>query len=140
MKSKLITTAQVVLYINGKPYANVSGFRWESATPPKVIYGLDSGEPYELAPATTRVTGIVQLYRQVGSGGLEGAGVIAPFESLPRSKYFSLSLVERSTDTQIFRADNCWAVSQSWDAPVKGRITGAISFEGLTWSNEAQSR
>ncbi len=140
MRSRLVTGAQVILYINGKPYAVVTGFKWDSITPPKAIYGLDCGEPLELAPTTTKITGQIGLLRQVGSGGIEGAGVVPHFPSLPRAKYFTLALVERSTDTQLFRADRCWAISQTWDVPSKGRMTGGLTFEAMDWNNESADR
>lgn len=139
-RSRLITTAQVVLYVNGNPHSQVTDFRWDSSTPPKAIYGLDSGEPYELAPGVTKVNGNIGLLRVLGDGGLEGLGAIPQLHELPRGKYFALALIERTSDTQIFRADRCWVVAQSWSVPTKGRITGSASFEALDWSNEAKQR
>lgn len=137
-RSILATSARVVLYANGRHYAQVTNFAWSAATPPKAIYGLDSGEPYELAPTITKVTGTMGLLRAVGDGGLEGAGVAPHLPDLPRGRYFSVTLVDRLTDVQIFRAERCWVVSQSWDVPSKGRITGSCVFEALDWNNEAQ--
>lgn len=135
-KSLIITGARVVAYINGQRFGRVTDFKFESATPRKPIYGLDSGEPYELAPQTTRITGSLGLYRTVGDGGIEGPGIVARFEDLPREKYFSLTLIERSSDKVIFRADNCAVMSQSWSVSIKGVMMGNFSFEALTWSNE----
>lgn len=137
--SRLLTGARVILYINGRPYAAVISFKWDSATPKKAIYGLDSGEPYELAPGQTKITGTITLLRTIGDGGAEGAGMVAEFSDVPREKYFTLALVERLTDTQIFRADQCSVTNQGWDIPSKGTVTGSLSFEALTWNNEAVS-
>lgn len=137
-RSRLLTSAQVLVYINGKPFAWATSFRWESATPRKAIYGLDSGEPYELAPTTTKVHGSVGLLRLSASGGLEGAGVVAQYHDIPREKYFTLTLVDRTTDTIIFTAGHCAVQSQSWDIPAKGRVTGSMTFEALDWNNEAK--
>jgi hypothetical protein len=139
-KSRLITAAKVVLYINGKPYALVTSFAWTSQTPKKAIYGLDSGEPYELAPGQTKCQGQIGLLRAVGEGGLEGIGVTPFFHDLPREKYFTLALVERGTDTQIFRADRCSIMSQAWNIPAKGMVTGTMTFEAMDWNNEAASK
>jgi hypothetical protein len=139
-RSSLLVSAQVTLYINGRPYALVTGFRWDSATPGKAIYGLDCGEPIEIMDTITKITGSVNLLRRIGDGGLEGAGIIPDFPSLPRGKYFSMSLIEQSTDTQIFRADRCRVMTQSWDVPAKGRVTGQMAFEALDWNNEAHSK
>lgn len=136
-KSRLLTSAQVVLYINGKPYAQVTSFRWDSHTPGRALHGLDSSEPYEFVPTVSRISGSIGLLRLIGDGGLEGAGITYHYGDLPRGKYFSLTLVERGSDTQIFRADRCWCQAQSWDVPSKGRATGQMTFEAIDWNNEA---
>jgi hypothetical protein len=135
-QSRIASTAKVVLYINGRAWAQATSFRWTCDTPTKEITGIDSSEPYELAPTRSKVTGQVALLRLVGDGGAEGAGAMVPFESLPQGKYFTLMLVDRSTDTQLFRADYCRASSQYWDVPQKGLITGSLSFEAISCSNE----
>lgn len=139
-QSRLTLSAGVTLYINGRPYAQVTDFRFDSATPKKAIMGLDSSEPYELAPTTSKITGSIGLVRIAGDGGLEGAGIIAHSSNAIRERYFTLALVEHRTNTQLFRADRCSATAQSWNSPSKGRITGSLNFEALDWSNEATSR
>lgn len=138
-RSRLTTAAQVILYINGKPYAQVTSFRWDAQTPSKAIFAVDSSSPYELAPTLARVQGSIGLLRVTGDGGLEGAGITTHAGNLPRNKYISLALIERGTDMQLFRADRCWVNSQSWDVPVKGRVTGQMAFEAIDWTNETAS-
>jgi hypothetical protein len=139
-RSRLLTAAKLVLYVNGKPYSLATHLRWDSGTPKKSIYALDSGEPYELAPTTTKVSGSIGLLRLIGDGGLEGAGITPNFESLVREKYFTMALIERSTNTEIFRANRCSVVNQSWDVPSKSIVTGTFVFEALDWNNESASR
>lgn len=134
---RLLLGPKTVLYINGHPYAAVAGVKFNSETPKKPLYAVDSGDPYELAPTTTKVTGTMALYRTVGDGGIEGAGMTVDFAYLPRERYFSMSLIDRSTDTQVFRADRCSVISQSWDIPSRGIVMGSVTFEALTWNNEA---
>lgn len=135
--SPILGGAKVILYINGLPYAAVTAFKWDSATPKKAIYGIDSADPYELAPTQNRITGMLMLLRIIGDGGAEGAGMVAQFPDVTLEKYFTLALVERSSDTQIFRADSCSVTSQSWDVPARGLVMGTLNFEALTWSNES---
>lgn len=134
--SRILVAAQIVVYVNGRAYAQVTSFRWNSMTPKKAIYGLDSGEPFELAPTTTKIGGEMGLLRLMGDGGLEGAGVTALFPDLPREKYFTMTLRDMASDTQIFRAENSTCISQAWDVPAKGMVTGRMSFEALDWDNE----
>jgi hypothetical protein len=135
-RARVITGAAVVCYINGQQFGRVFGFSFKSLTPRKAIYGLDSVDPHELAPTQSRVTGTLRLYRTVADGGAEGAGMAANFEDLPREKYFTVQLVDRGTDKVLFQAQFCSAVSQSWDIPIKGIVTGTLEFEAITWSNE----
>lgn len=138
-QSNLMVGAKVVMYINGKPFAKVTGFSWSSSTMRRPLYGIDSSQPYELVPTVTRVAGNVSLLRGIADGGLEGAGVTPNFAFLTREKYFSVTLVERTTDTVLFHATNCSATSQSWDVPARGYVTGQMQFEALTWNNEVTS-
>lgn len=135
--SRLLTAARVIAYVNGRPYAAVISVKFDSATPKKAAYGIDSGEPFELMPTTTKIGGTMMLLRTVGDGGPEGNGLVAEFSLVPREKYFTLALVDRLTDTLIFRADQCSVLNQSWDIPAKGLAMGSLSFEALTWNNEA---
>lgn len=137
--SPLIAAAAVTLYINGRPYAQVSSFRWDSDTPMREIYGIDSGEPYELAPTQSRISGNIGLYRLIGDGGIEGAGATVHYGELPRQKYFTLSLVLHKYDLQLFYAGRCSVVRQNWDVPAKGLITGAMSFKAIDWNNEVRA-
>lgn len=140
MIAKTLTTAGVRLFVNGGPYARVKSFGWGADTPRKAIQGLDIMEPLELAPTTSRVTCRMQLYRTLGDGGAEGAGLTTPLDSLPRERYFSIQLITRNTDTVIFEARYCSVVRQSWSAPEKGVITGELEIEAIDWSNEVRYR
>ena len=135
-RTAVVVSAGVKLYLNGKPYGNVTEFSWTSATPRRAIYGLDVTEPCELAPTTTRVAGNVEVIRTVGDGGAEGAGITATYPDLSAEKYFTLQLIERKSDTVIFEARYCSLVSQSWQAPLKGVVSGSLDFEALEWNNE----
>lgn len=138
-RSRLLPSAKVVLYLNGQAYAAVVAFKWGSATPRRAAYGIDSGQPYELIPLGTKIAGSMTLLRLIGDGGAEGAGITTQLENIPAEKYFSMALIERSTDTQIFRADRCSVTDQSWDVTSKAFVIGTVSWEALDWNNEAQS-
>lgn len=139
-KSHLITGAKVLLYVNGEPFGKVMRFAWSAETPRKSFYTIDSAEPAELGQTTTRISGSLGIYRIHADGGAEGSGIVAPFPDLTKERYFSIVLLERTTDTVIFRADNCSLLSQSWDVPVRGFVTGTLNFQALSWSNEVKSR
>ncbi len=139
MGSPLITSAQLLVYINGIPYAKVTNYSFSSETGKKPIRGIDSSEAYELAPTTNSVSGSLSILRLLGDDGLEGDGITTQFENQINQKYFSIMVVERRQNTVIFRADHCQVVSQQWDMPARGMVTGSFSFVGIRWQNDASN-
>lgn len=138
-RSQIVSSAKVKLYCNGRILGRVLEFRWESSTPKKAIRGIDQSEPFELAPTTTQCTGSLTLLRLSGDAGAEGAGLTVPFPELSREAYVSLTLVEHATDRVLFTADRCSITGQSWGAAVRGIMTGQVTFEAISWSNEIAS-
>jgi hypothetical protein len=139
MRSRVVVSARIILYINGKRIGRITGFQFSSATNRKPAYGLDSSTPYELIPMTTRITGAVDVIRTVGDGGIEGPGIVASNKDIIREKYFSIMLLDRATDKIIFQADQCSVLQQNWSVPLKGIVQGSFQFEALSWNNEVKS-
>lgn len=138
-RARTIVSAGVLLYVNNQPFGKVTGFKFSSDTPRDAIQGIDAVDPFELAPTVTRVKGSLELVRTIGDGGVEGAGLTTNFEALPQEKYFSIMLVERISDTVLFRADYCSVQSQSWEFRAKEMVHGSVEFEALSWSNEVRA-
>lgn len=138
MAAKSLTGAHIVCYINGKLYGRVSNFTWDSQTVHKQIYGLDSADPFELAAAQTKIGGNVSIYRLIGDGGAQGAGIVPKYEDMPRGRYFNVTLLDRSTDLIVFQAKYCVLQAESWSIPMRGIITGQLHFEAIEWSNEVR--
>jgi hypothetical protein len=134
-----IVGAGVAVRINGQVYGRCQNFHFSAATARHPIYGIDSLEPFELAPTVSRVAGSLSIVRTVGDAGAEGAGMSAPLDMLPREKYFALQLVERGSDLVIFDARYCSVASQNWNVE-RGAVIGTIEFEALDWNNEITSR
>lgn len=135
-KSKVLTSAKIVCYINGKACGYVTSFGWNSDTPMKNINGIDSLSPYELAPTSTNCTGNIGLVRTVRSGGIEALGMTAHSSVLAQARYVTITLIDRTTDSLLFRADFCAVTNQRWDVPEKGIVRGSVSFTALAWNNE----
>lgn len=136
-RARTIVAANVICYINNRPFGRVNHFSFSSSTPREPINAVDSIDPFELAVNSTKVSGSLGLVRTLYDGGAEGAGLTTNFERLPQEKYFSIMLVERLSDTVLFRADHCAVNQQSWTISAKNVVQGQVEFEGLTWSNEA---
>jgi hypothetical protein len=124
------------VYVNGAPFAEVSGISFTSQTPRKRIFGLDSPIAYELAPTTCAGSGSIELYRLSASGGLEGAGLTSHYVDLPREKYVSITVVDRKSGLVLFHANQCSIVSQAWQAAAKQIVRGSCQFEFIQWGNE----
>jgi hypothetical protein len=138
-RARVIPSAAVVVYVNGKQFGRVQAFNFRSLTPRKALYGIDSTDPYELAPTIGKITASMSVFRTVGDGGAEGGGMAATMEDLSKEKYFSVMLVDRGAqDSIIFQADYCSLSSQAWSIVSRGIITGSLEFEALTWSNDVK--
>jgi len=137
-KSRLLSSAKIVCNINGISVGRVKSFRWSSNTPKRKILGLDCATPFELAPTISEITGSLALWRTVLDGGVEGIGMAAQSSQMIRERYFTLTLVDRSTGAVVFRAQFCSVENQSWDIPERGLIQGVVNFSGLHWNNECR--
>jgi hypothetical protein len=132
----VMTGASVACYINGQLFAQVIGASWQSATPRKAIFAIDSPVAHEIAPTTVIVQGTLKLIRVIQDGGLEGQGIAARFPDIQSEKYCSIVLLETISDTVLFRSDRCAVEGQSWDVPIKGLVTGTMVFKAFDWTNE----
>ena len=137
-KSTLLTSPKIVAYINGRALGLVTSFRWSGDTPMKPANGLDNITPLELMPTNARCTGSMGLLRQSLDGGVEARGMTAHSSQVVRERYYTLTLIDRTTDTTIFRADFCMTTNQSWEVPERGFVKGQVNFEALSWSNECK--
>ena len=134
--SAVLVSGAVICYVNGIRCGKVTSFRWSSETPRKEIFCLDQNIPVEEAPTTARCSGSLGLIRLVHDGGLEGIGVIAHSSQVERERYFTIMIVDRISNSILFRADSCSATAQSWDIPSRGLVSGTLNFSCLSWSNE----
>jgi hypothetical protein len=138
MPSIVLSSAQVVLYVNGNPFGRVSRFSYSVDTPRRKIQTVDSVLPFELAQGVTNVSGSMGLYRTHMDGAVEGGGMISTLLELPREKYFTILLVDLVTQTAIFQADFCSVESQSWSFESKSLAAGSVTFSALSYNNEVR--
>lgn len=138
-RPKLVVAAKVLVYINGKLYGRCTAFAWTSTSPRKKIRTIDIQHPVELAATTTDVTWTMGVLRVIGDGGLQGSGVVASQADLSREKYFSLTLVERSSGFVLFSCDLNNVEAESWTLAAKDRMLGQVSGAGILWVNETSN-
>lgn len=139
MPSPALTGAHVILYINGKAVGRVVSFRWQRDITHRENVGIDELEPTELVVTGVRVRGTIGLVRTRKDGGAEGAGLTTPTPDLPREQYVSLMLIDRTTDTVLFRAPRVKATSDGWEAAPRQILYGNVSFQAIGASNDIQA-
>jgi hypothetical protein len=138
MINQLLVGAHLKVYVNGGPFGRTADFSWEESTPRRETAVVDYLPPWELEQGSVSVRASMTIYRMHMDGGIENAGLKAVWADLPREKYFSLLLIDRVTDTVVFRADRCSVEHQSWRA-TRGYVMGSVSIKALDWSNETQA-
>lgn len=134
--SRNIVSAQLLVFVNGHMFGEVTAFTFSSATPRDEIMGIDAIHGQELAPTGVKVSGNIAFLRRHTTGGIEGRGIVAPLDKIPEERYFSLLILNRRDKTVFFRADECAVQQQSFVAEARGRVTGSFAFSALHWVNE----
>lgn len=132
----VISGAHVECYVNGRLVGRVTSFQMNSSTPYKSARGIDVMHTLEKIVTTTDISFSLGLVRTMGDGGAQGAGITSAPEDISLMKYFTVLLKERRTDLPVFKADLCVCTAENWSVDAKGRMTGSVSCEGITWSNE----
>lgn len=136
-RSFVLTGAKLGIYVNGRRYALAMDFSWESDSPKKALHVVDQLEAFELTPGPVRVSGTMNVIRQSGDGGAEGAGIVAPLKDISKERYFSLTVIELDTDITIFSAQRCSLVRQAWQVGARGLLRGTLTWEAIEFINEA---
>ncbi len=137
--ANLVTTPHCVCYINNVPFARCCGLTFDVVTPRKELRGIDNLQAVEEIPIGASIKGTLQVYRMHRDGGVEAAGLVATMDSLTREKYFSLMVIDRSTDTVLMQVNNASVHNQSWSFVPKSFVIGTVTFTGLNYNNDAQS-
>jgi hypothetical protein len=137
--SSIICGPQVVVYINGKPFAQVSSIDYNISSPYRIITGIDTLLPLDTAPQSLSYTASMQVYMLRGRGGLEGEGLTATWEAATRGKYFSILVMDRVTSNIIFEGQKNRATGQQWHIATKSIVSGTVQFTGLFYGNNTVS-
>lgn len=136
--SNLVTSPYAVCYINSIPFARCCGLNYSILSPKKEIRGIDLLQPIELIPTSLSVYGTIQVYKLRVDGGAEAAGLIATWQKMTKEKYFSLMVLDRSTDSVLIQSNRCSVLDQNWSIQPKNFVTGTIKWSGIDYMNEAE--
>jgi hypothetical protein len=134
--TKALRGADIKVFINGRLYPWVVSARWSASYGRHAISGIDQSTPFELVSGACTVKGTFDILRIRASGGLQGAGIAAPERKILQEKYFSVTIVDRMTDTVILQIDQASVSDENWQTAAKSMLSGSFSFEGLAWVNE----
>ena len=137
--SSLIVTPNIVLYINGMPYAHVSEITPTITSPQKILRGVDYLPGIETAPMPVEYNVSAVLYRKKQSGGLEGEGFIPRWNKATRGKYFSAIIMDRITSEILFETQKNQIISQSWRFSPKMILMGQVNWIGLGYTNDSET-
>lgn len=137
--NSIICGPHTVVYINGKPFSQVSSLDYNIASPYRVITGIDTLLPLDTAPQSLSYTASMNVYMIRGRGGIEGEGMSATWEAATRGKCFSILVIDRMTQNILFEGRKNRATGQSWHLAAKSIVTGTVQFTGLFYSNNTVS-
>jgi len=136
----VIAANHVKCYINGVLLGYITGMpQWSIDTEYREAREIDSNLAKELMPGAFRVSGTFTVLRGRGTGGLEGAGIVALGQKMLLQKYLTLEITDFLTDQTIFRATQCQVTRQSWMVQPKQFIVGTFSWVGISFENESKS-
>jgi len=136
MRSKTLRGLDLVVYINGKPWAFADSLEWSIDYGGDPIYGVDVLTPFEIPTTRALVSGSLHFFRQHNTAGPEGAGMIPTQDDLPRERYFYLQVTDRQNGTPYLEIPRCKLRTQSGSARAKGIVEGVVTFVGQNWANE----
>lgn len=133
----ILTSARVLVYVNGRRFGRCTSFTWSSQTQHREVETVDLEFPVELATARAKLSWQMGVVRTTGDGGAQGAGMVPQQTALSREKYFTLQLVDRASGYTLFKCSMCVTNSEQWTIRAPGVVAGQVSGAGITWSNES---
>ena len=136
--SNLVASPHCVAYINSVALARCCGLSYDIASPRKPLHGIDVLQPVELVPTGLSFSGTLQIYKLKDDGGAEVIGLVPTWDKVTKGKYFSLMVLDRSTDGVIINIDKCEVLNQSWSIIPKSFVLGTITFSGFQYSSNAE--
>lgn len=135
-QSKSLKGPDIKVYVNGRLYTVVTSVRWIASYGRNPIMAIDQSIPAELASGPCTVKGTLDIVRLRNSGGLQGAGLVPDDFVILRERYFSLTIVDRLSDTVLLQVDEASVGEENWSVPSRGLISGSFTFEGIGWTND----
>lgn len=131
-----ITGSNIIVYINGIPFAQSTGFKYSVNYSRKNLMSIDSLLPVEITPGIITVTGSVGFIKIHYDGGIEGSNVVPTIENIPNEKYITISLVDLSNGLMIFHVNQAMVQNQALSMSPKSILSGTFAFSAIGYQNE----
>jgi hypothetical protein len=135
-RSETVVAAHLKIYVNGSLMGWATGFQPRIQTPVRKAQGIDTLMTFELMPTGFSASGSLQIVRGRAQGGPEGLGMVAAAKDMLKQKYLTIEVVDRITDSIVFKFTGCTITDQTWMISPKGVVTGALTFEAINYSND----
>lgn len=136
MKTKTLRGADIVIYVNARPWAFADRIDWNIDYGAEPIYGVDYMHPQEIPSHREHLTMNIHYWRQHNTAGLEGAGMTPTGDALSRERYFYIQVVDIVAGVTYFEIPRAKVQRQSGSGAAKGIFDGTVSITGLGWANE----
>ena len=128
---KVITGAQVQLFVNGVVYNEVQQLSYTIDYGEEPIYGIDSVFPQEIKITRISIQGSVSGVRVKGSNGLQGYNLRPKVMDSFFAPYVSLRIASRLTGEDIMFIPYARITNEKLDVTAKGIVKSSFSFIGL---------
>lgn len=125
----------VRVFINGRAYTPVTAIRWTASSSRHEINGIDQSIPFELVTGVCSVNGSLEILRIRDAGGIQGPGIAAPERLILQERYFSLTVIDRISDTVLLQINEASVTDENWQAG-RGQVSGSVGFKGIAWQND----
>jgi hypothetical protein len=133
--------AGVRVSINGSVVGFATSLSFTRTTSTKVIYGIDSPVPAEIAPTVYSVQGNLSGFRLRDSGGLDGTGImnVSSVYAFFAQKYCTIEVVDILTNVTMYQFNKVIFDQDSWNISTKQLVTFSASFKAVFVQNEVTS-
>jgi hypothetical protein len=126
----ILTGANIVLWINGTQYKQVTTVSFTVDYSEDGIFGIDSPYAQEIAGNRITVRGQVNGLRVKLSGGLQAVSLRPLFNDSAASPYVSIRIQDRATTEDIIFIPNCKVNLESHSAGIKSTYKLNFNFIG----------
>lgn len=136
MRTTTIPGSSVKVKINGKTLPSITSISWQIDYGEKVIYGIDSEFPQEIATTKHIIRGSVQNFRIRFSKGLQGINIVPTITNFLTGKYNELRVIDRQTNQELLVVEGMKVSNQSYSIPSRGVVTFSFNFVGIAGKEE----